>query len=226
MSASPRGAWLPTSRTASWPWPTTVSFAFVLAADEPTAGELGGDPWIAIPEDASGIVVREYVADRAIEIGAVLAIEPLDPPSAPPPPDDALLGEQLTGMAWTIAKLTTLHRTIRPELLEMPNQLIVAQAAELGAADTTPDNLYMMGTFRLDAGRGAAHRHRAAGFALLERDPREHLARVHRATPSAEPPHQCRRPSPARTASSGSWWRHPIRASGTGSTPVVVTGAS
>ena len=64
-------------------------------------------------------------------------------------PDDTLLGEQLTGMAWTIAKLTTLHRTIRPELLEMPNQLIMAQAAELGAADTTPDNLYMMGTFRL-----------------------------------------------------------------------------
>jgi hypothetical protein len=28
--------------------------------------------------------------------------------------------------------------------------LIVAEAAELGAADTTPDNLYMMGTFRLD----------------------------------------------------------------------------
>ena len=54
-------------------------------------------------------------------------------------------------MAWTIAKLTTLHRTIRPELLDMPNRLITAEAAELGSADTTPDNLYMMGTFRLDA---------------------------------------------------------------------------
>jgi hypothetical protein len=53
-------------------------------------------------------------------------------------------------MAWSIAKLTTLHRTIRPELLEQPNQLVTAEAAELGAADTTPDNLYMIGTFRLD----------------------------------------------------------------------------
>ena len=52
-------------------------------------------------------------------------------------------------MAWTIAKLTTLHRTIRPELLEMPNVLVTAEAAQLGAADTTPDNLYMLGTFRL-----------------------------------------------------------------------------
>jgi hypothetical protein len=52
-------------------------------------------------------------------------------------------------MAWTIAKLATLHRTIKPELLGQPNELVTAEAAELGAADTTPDNLYMIGTFRL-----------------------------------------------------------------------------
>ena len=68
----------------------------------------------------------------------------------PPPPTDETLAEQLTGMAWSIAKLTTLHRTIRPELLEQPNHLVTAEAAELGAADTTPDNLYMIGTFRLE----------------------------------------------------------------------------
>ena len=48
-------------------------------------------------------------------------------------------------------KLTTLHRTIKPELLEQPNTLLTAEAADLGDADTTPDNLYMIGTFRLDA---------------------------------------------------------------------------
>lgn len=52
-------------------------------------------------------------------------------------------------MAWTIAKLTTLHRTIKPELLDSPNELVTAEAAELGAAETTPDNLYMIGMFRL-----------------------------------------------------------------------------
>ena len=46
-------------------------------------------------------------------------------------------------------KLTTLHRTIKPELLTQPNTLLTAAAAELGGADTTPDNLYMMGTFVL-----------------------------------------------------------------------------
>ena len=55
-------------------------------------------------------------------------------------------------MGWTIAKLATLHRTIKPELLDQPNQLLTAEAADLGAADTTPDNLYMLGTFRLAEG--------------------------------------------------------------------------
>ena len=53
-------------------------------------------------------------------------------------------------MAWSLMKLATLHRTIKPELLNAPNTLLTAEAADLGAADTTPDNLYMMGTFRLD----------------------------------------------------------------------------
>ncbi len=129
------------------------SFALVLASDEPTSEELAGDRWIPIPEDSSVILVREYIADRATETLAELAIEPLDPPALPPPPTDEVLAQQLTGMAWSIAKLTTLHRSIRPELLERPNQLVTAEAAELGAADTTPDNLYMIGTFRLDPGQ-------------------------------------------------------------------------
>ena len=63
---------------------------------------------------------------------------------------DSALSDQLTAMAWTLAKLATLHRTIKPELLEHPNSLLTAQAADLGDADTTPDNLYMIGTFQLD----------------------------------------------------------------------------
>ncbi len=128
------------------------SFDFVLAATEPSPDDLAGSPWVAIPDDASAIVVREYLADRATERQAELDIVALDPPPPPPPPTDAGLGEQLTGMAWTIAKLATLHRTIVPELLEEPNRLVTAEAAALGAADTTPDNLYMIGSFRLADG--------------------------------------------------------------------------
>ena len=125
------------------------TFSFVLASEEPTARELKGAPWVRIPEDSSAIVVREYIADRADERTAEIAIAPLDPPAPPGRLTDAVLAQQLTGMAWTMAKLMTLHRTIKPELLDQPNQLVTAEAADLGAADTTPDNLYMLGTFRL-----------------------------------------------------------------------------
>jgi hypothetical protein len=127
------------------------SFGFVLSAVAPNADELAGDPWVEIPDDASAIVVREYLWQRDDEVPADLDIEPLDPVGEQQPLDDEALALQLTSMAWTIAKLATLHRTIKPELLDRPNELVVAGAAELGAADTTPDNLYLIGTFRLEA---------------------------------------------------------------------------
>ncbi len=122
-------------------------FALVLAADEPS--DLAGAQWVKIPDDASSVVVREYTGDRAGEELATLRIEALDPRPLTPLTDSEL-SEQLTAMAWSLMKLATLHRAIKPELLGSPNTLLTAQAADLGAADTTPDNLYMMGTFRLD----------------------------------------------------------------------------
>lgn len=121
-------------------------FALVLSAERPA--DLDGAQWVQIPQDASSVVVREYVGDRATETMATLRIDHLaaEPPT---PLSDDELAEQLTAMAWTLLKLTTLHRTIKPDLLENPNTLLTAEAADLGSADTTPDNLYMIGTFRL-----------------------------------------------------------------------------
>lgn len=124
-------------------------FALVLSADEPS--DLAGAQWVQIPDDASSVVVREYIGDRASEELATLRIEALDPGPVTTLTDDEL-ADQFTAMAWSLMKLATLHRTIKPELLQTPNTLLTAQAADLGAADTTPDNLYMMGTFRLAPG--------------------------------------------------------------------------
>jgi hypothetical protein len=125
-------------------------FALVLSADEPSG--LAGAQWVQIPDDASSVVVREYIGDRASEELATMRIEALNPGPLTPLTDSEL-ADQFTAMAWSLMKLTTLHRTIKPELLERPNTLLTAEAADLGAADTTPDNLYMMGTFRLDPGQ-------------------------------------------------------------------------
>ena len=127
-------------------------FALVLSAQEPgDPSDLAGAQWVQIPDDASSVVVREYIGDRAAEQLATLRIEALDPDPITPVTDGEL-AEQFTAMAWSLMKLVTLHRTIKPELLDRPNTLLTAEAADLGAADTTPDNLYMMGTFCLEPG--------------------------------------------------------------------------
>jgi len=125
------------------------AFALLLSAVEPAAHILGAAQWIPIPADASSIVVREYIGDADTEDPATMDIECVD---AEPlqPITDAEAAEQFTAMAWTIVKLATLHRTVKPELLTQPNALLTAEAAELGGADTTPDNLYMIGTFALE----------------------------------------------------------------------------
>ncbi|MBW2233073.1 MAG: DUF1214 domain-containing protein [Deltaproteobacteria bacterium] len=124
------------------------TFSFVMAASKPTPAELDGDPWVEMPDDASALVVREYIADFETEQKVQLWIEALHAPGPPITTDDAL-AEKLTSAAWTMAKLMTLHRTVMPELLEKPNQFFSAEAEELGSENTTPDNLYMLGSFRL-----------------------------------------------------------------------------
>ena len=127
---------------------TAGQFELVLSEQKPA--DLGDAQWLQIPADASSVVVREYIGDRATEQLAALDIVPLDPDPVAALTDNAL-SEQLTAMAWALMKLATLHRTIKPELIEQPNTLLTAQAADLGDADTTPDNLYMIGTFRLES---------------------------------------------------------------------------
>ncbi len=126
------------------------AFALVLSTEEPTTDELAGASWVPIPDDASAVLVRQYVADRPAERLADFTITALDPIASPGTPSDAMVAEGLSAMGWTIVKLMTLHRTVMPELLDQPNRLSTAEAAALGGENTTPDNLYMLGTFRLD----------------------------------------------------------------------------
>ena len=127
-------------------------FALVLSRDEPGTDELDGARWVPVSGDASAVVVRQYVADRRTEVDAEYHIAPLDRPGPPPLPSDAVLAEQLTAWGWTVAKLLTLHHSVLPEALERPNELLTVEASALGGENTTPDNLYVLGTFRLGEG--------------------------------------------------------------------------
>lgn len=128
-------------------------FAVVFATSRPTDADLAGAQWVEIPADASSIVVRDYIADPATETPVQLAISRLGDASPPPALADEVLAAQLKAMGWTIVKLTTLHRTIRPDLLDTPNVLITSGSGDLGGENTTPDNLYMLGMFALEPGQ-------------------------------------------------------------------------
>jgi len=124
-------------------------FALVLAGEEPDPVDLDGATWVPVPDDASAIVVRQYIGDRSTEVEAEFDIAPLDPPGPPTPPTDSRIAEQMTAWGWTVAKLLTLHHSVLPEALERPNELLTVAAEALGGENTTPDNLYVLGTFRL-----------------------------------------------------------------------------
>lgn len=120
-------------------------FSFVLAPDDPGTGE----HWLPVPEDASAIVVRQYVADRSSETLATYEIEQVEPAEPLTAYDDGAAAAQVTAFTWTMFKLMTLHRTVLPDLPQRPNRLVTAEAAALGSENTTPDNLYMLGCFDL-----------------------------------------------------------------------------
>ncbi|WP_328352928.1 DUF1214 domain-containing protein [Mycobacterium sp. NBC_00419] len=126
-------------------------FDIVFAAAKPTDTDLDGAQFVQIPEDATSIVVRDYVSDPQTEVPVELHISRLGDQEPSAPVTDEQLAEQLTALGWTIVKLTTLHRTVRPDLLDNPNTLITSEAGALGGENTTPDNLYMLGLFDLEA---------------------------------------------------------------------------
>jgi len=119
-------------------------FTLILSADKPSVP----GTWLEVAEDSSAIVVRQYSKNLAEEVLATYTIELVDPPATVPNPTDQENSERLIAMAFTARKLSLLHRDL-PVLLEKPNQLTTMSAQQAIAADATPDNTYMLGTYRL-----------------------------------------------------------------------------
>lgn len=121
------------------------NFTMILAQEKPA---VAGD-WIEIPEDTSGILVREYIADRSTEILPTLDIEILgDKPAFEPDTDEEIAGA-IVGASYAFFKLTTLHKTVLPELLEQKNSFIRVTSETLGGAISSEDNLYMIASYQL-----------------------------------------------------------------------------
>jgi hypothetical protein len=103
--------------------------------------------WVEIPEDASSIMLRQYIADRDHEELVSIDIGPLG--DAPEILDtrDGDIAEALTAMNYALVFLANLHKLVLPQAWERPNEFFSIDADTLGGSISTPDNLYMIGSF-------------------------------------------------------------------------------
>ena len=106
--------------------------------------------WVEIPEDASGILVRQYIGDRKTQVLPELNIEIVGDHPAFQPPTDEEIANAIIGTTYAFLKLSTLHQYILPELLEQHNGFIRATSENLGGAISSEDNLYMIGSYQLE----------------------------------------------------------------------------
>jgi len=118
-------------------------FTLLLSGQRPQAE----GQWVEIPEDATSIMLRQYLAHRDREELVSIDIAALG--ETPPLPDtrDTDIGEALTAMNYAFVYLATLHKLVLPQAWERPNEFFTIDSSTLGGAISTPDNLYMIGSF-------------------------------------------------------------------------------
>ena len=119
----------------------TAPFAVVLAAAEPTATELAGATWLPIPEDASAIVVREYVGRPGhARCPPRLTLDAARPGAGPPPlPTDAVprRAAHRLGLDDRQARHPPPHAS-SPSSSTCPTSSSPPRRPTSGGADTTP----------------------------------------------------------------------------------------
>ncbi len=121
------------------------NFTVILSREQP---QMAGD-WVETPADASGILVRQYIADRSKEVLPSFHIEVLGDKPAYQPATDEEVANAIIGTSYAFFKLTTLHVSVLPELMEQTNYFIEATSENLGGAISGNDNLYMLGSYQL-----------------------------------------------------------------------------
>lgn len=121
------------------------NFTLILSQEAP---DIPGQ-WVQIPNDASGILVRQYIAQREKEELPTFNIEVLGDPLPFSPVTDQEIADAIIGTSYAFFSLTTLHHRVLPELMDKTNLFIEATSESLGGAISGKDNLYMIGSYQL-----------------------------------------------------------------------------
>ena len=121
------------------------NFTLIISQEAP---DIPGQ-WVQTPPDASGILVRQYIAQREQEELPSFHIEVLGGPLPFRPVTDQEVADAIIGTSYAFFSLTTLHHRVLPELMEKTNFFIEATSENLGGAISGNDNLYMIGSYQL-----------------------------------------------------------------------------
>lgn len=118
-----------------------------LTKERPAAA--GG--WVRLPDNANGVVIRQYVANRKRDQLASFAIEAVG--DVLPDTDsvtDAEIALRLRTAADYLTVSSTWHRTLLPQMHDRPNHFVPSTGAAIGASAANQDNYYQMAYYELD----------------------------------------------------------------------------
>jgi hypothetical protein len=108
---------------------------------------------VALPDSAKGVVIRQYVSDRARDELATFAIESVgDPLPDVESVSDAEMALRFADATAYLVVSSTWHRTLLPKMRENPNQFFPSTAAAIGASAANEENYYQMAYYELAEG--------------------------------------------------------------------------
>lgn len=109
--------------------------------------------WVELPDEANGVVIRQYVADRERDRLASFAIEAVGDRV----PDvegisDQEMALRLANTAGYLVVSSTWHRTLMPEMRKTPNVFVSSHSSSIGASAANGENYYQMAYYELGDG--------------------------------------------------------------------------
>ena len=110
----------------------------------------GPGAWIALPDEANGVIIRQYVTDRAEQTLAQFAIEA----TGENLPDievtsDADIASRLRMASNYLLVSSTWHHTLLPQMRKTPNTFVPSTGASIGASAANSENYYQMAYYEI-----------------------------------------------------------------------------
>lgn len=129
-------------------WDAQGRFEVTVGGERPASGD-----WLALPDGASTLWVRQFYDDVHHDALGSCAIEPLD--GGPPPPfvEPERLARRLARIGPTLSSVVSVWAAAGAEESERPNQVRHWSEMQGGAAFTEPGIHYLRGAWRLEPGQ-------------------------------------------------------------------------